>query len=277
MAECAEKQFILNGELISSELFNDSLVYEGESVYEVIRTVKGIPLFFTDHMERLTASIRLQQKEELAEKETLRNDILLLSEKIDAREKNLKIVFNYNKGISNYLIYFIESVYPSEKQYTEGVKAILFRAERKDPESKVINNGLRTEINIQLKEKDAYEALLVNNNGLITEGSRSNVFFLKNNLLVTAPEELILKGITRKYILQICSENNIQVESRCVDAIGISNYDAVFMTGTTPMVLPFCCIDDVKFKPGLPLMKKLRELYMKKAEESLERFKDNVL
>jgi branched-chain amino acid aminotransferase len=273
MGECAEKQFILNGNIKTAEIFDDSLVYKGNSVYEVIRTVGGTPLFFNDHMERLQSSIILQGKRFLASTDTLRHDILLLSEKVDSKEKNLKIVFNYNNGSENYLIYFIESVYPTETQYNEGVKAILFRAVRRDPESKVINNELRTEINRLLKEKDAYEALLVNKENSITEGSRSNVFFLKNDLLVTAPDNVILKGITRKYILEICNEINIRVDLRCVDADKIGEFDAVFMTGTSPMVLPYCCIETIKFNPALPVLNKLRALYMKKAEESLRLFK----
>lgn len=273
MSECAEKQFILNGNLTSSDQFDDLLVYKGNSIYEVIRTINGIPLFFKDHMERLKISISLQAKQELADTDTLRQNIIHLTEKISAPEKNLKIVFNYNNKIENYLIYFIESVYPSEKQYKSGVKAILFNAERRDPESKVINNELRTEISRQLKENNAYEALLVNKENQITEGSRSNIFFIKDDLLVTAPESVILKGITRKYLLQICNENNIRVEQRCVDAERISGYNAVFMTGTSPMVLPFCCIDEVRFSTHHPLMKTMRELYMIKAEESLRQFR----
>jgi branched-chain amino acid aminotransferase len=272
MGECAEKLFILNGKIKTVEQFDDSFVYKGNSVYEVIRTVEGTPLFFNDHMERLKSSLILQGKRFLATTDTLRHDILLLSERVDTKEKNLKIVFNYNNGSETYLIYFIESVYPTEKQYIEGVKAILFRAERRDPESKVINNELRTEINRLLKEKDAYEALLVNKENCITEGSRSNVFFLKNDLLVTAPDNVILKGITRKYILQICDEIDIRVELRCVDADKIGEFDAVFMTGTSPMVLSYCCVDTIKFNPELPLLNRLRELYMNKAEESLRQF-----
>ena len=109
----------------------------------------------------------------------------------------------------------------------------------------------------------------MNENNLITEGSRSNIFFLKGDTLVTAPDNVILNGITRKHILEICRENQIIVELACVKAKEISKFDAVFMTGTSPTLLPFYCIEDKFFNVRLPLMERLRRLYMVKAEESI--------
>ena len=57
------------------------------------------------------------------------------------------------------------------------------------------------------------------------------------------------------------------------DVEDLSEYDSVFMTGTSPMVLPFCCIDDKYFNVKLPLMEKLRKLYMLKVEESIQAFR----
>ena len=47
MNECFGKKFVLNGELHPADLFDNTFVYEGDSVYEVIRMVKGIPVFFS--------------------------------------------------------------------------------------------------------------------------------------------------------------------------------------------------------------------------------------
>ncbi len=273
MNECFGKKFILNGTLQPEELFDNSLVYEGDSIYEVIRMVKGSPVFFHDHMERLAISVKLQHKELLADIPTLRKDILNLSRSDKKKEANLKIVFNFNKSSTNYLVYFIEPIYPSEEQYKKGVKGILFFAERKDPESKVINHKLRSFIYHKLIHEGGYEALLVNKDNLITEGSRSNIFFLKGDTLVTAPEDVVLNGITRKHILEICRENKILIEFACVNADHISEYNAVFMTGTSPIVLPFYCINDKIFNVSLPLIARLRKLYFAKAEESIMFFR----
>ncbi|MCX6334585.1 MAG: aminotransferase class IV [Bacteroidia bacterium] len=273
MNECYGKKIVLNGELQPSDQFDNTMVYEGDSVYEVIRMFKGNPVFFYDHMERLVTSARLQNKKMLADPETLKRDITNLTKSDRKKETNLKIVFNYNKDTQNYLVYFIEPIYPTEEQYRKGVKGILFYAERKDPASKVINHKLRSSIYHKLILDGGYEALLVNENGQVTEGSRSNIFFLKDDKLVTAPENMILSGITRKHILEICGEQNISVRMACVKADRISDYDAVFMTGTSPMVLPFCCIDDNNYKVRIPLIEKLRNLYVQRMEESISRFR----
>lgn len=273
MNECYGKYFIQNGELQPVELFDSSLVYEGESVYEVIRLVKGSPVFFYDHMERLATSVRNLKKDMLADDAFIAEGIVKLLHSNKKKDINIKIVYNYNEGSQNCLIYFIESVYPSVNQYKKGVKGILFLAVRKDPESKVINHKLRSEIAHRLINEGGYEAILVNKENLITEGSRSNIFFLRSDMLVTAPENMILKGITRKYILDICEKNNIVVKFECVNANDISGYEAAFMTGTSPMLLPYCCIDDVRFNVKLPLMEELRKVYVSKVEESIRLFR----
>jgi len=275
MNECFGKKFILNGHLYPSDQFDNTLVYEGESIYEVIRMVKGNPVFFRDHMERLETSMKIQQKESLADYKVLRRDIINLVKTEKRKDINLKIVFNYNKKSTNYLVYFIEPIYPSEEQYKKGVKGILFYAERKDPESKVINHKLRSSIYHKLILEAGYEALLVNEDNLITEGSRSNIFFLKGSTLTTAPDEAILNGITRKYILEICRENKIKVKFMCVPVDSLQEYDAVFMTGTSPMVLQFSCVGDIFFNVRVPLIQNLRRLYIEKAEESIVSFAAN--
>jgi branched-chain amino acid aminotransferase len=273
MSECFGKYFILNGELQPTGLFNNSMVYEGVSTYEVIRMVKGIPLFFSDHIERLTTSTRLQNKTMLADSETLRNDIITLARSEKKKEVNLKIVFNYNKS-DNYLLYLIEPLYPTREQYIKGVKGALVFAERKSPESKVINHKLRSEIYHKLVLEGAYEALLVNKNNCITEGSRSNIFFIRDEALYTAPEEAVLSGITRKQILKICRENGIDVKFTCIKADRISDYSSVIMTGTSPVVLPFYSIDGTYFKVNHHLIAMLRNSYHAMAEESIRRFSE---
>lgn len=273
MNECTGKKFILNGNLQPVEMFDKSMVYEGDSVYEVLRMIKGSPMFFSDHLERLTTSVKLQKKEFLADNTEIRKAIMDLARADRKKETNLKIVFNYNKGVGNFLIYYIESSYPTEIQYKKGVKGVLFYAQRKDPESKVIDHKLRSSIYHKLIMEGGYEALLVNDNKQITEGSRTNIFFIKGESLITAPDQAVLSGITRKHILEICSDENISVDFSCVNAAEITDYDAVFMTGTSPVVLPFYCIDDKFFNVRIPLIERLRKHYLQKAEASTGLFR----
>lgn len=274
MNECFGKYYMFNGSLQPAETFDDSLIYEGESVYEVLKVVKGLPVFFNDHAERFHTSVNIVGRPMLSDNNSLRNDILRLSEAEKLEMVNLKIVFNYNNGINNCLLYYLEPHYPSIEQYKTGVKGILFRAERKDPESKVTNQKLRTEINKKLILEDGYEALLVNRDNCITEGSRSNVFFIRENRLFTSPDKLVLSGITRKHVLGICREHGINVVYSCVSVEDMSGYESAIMTGTTPTVIPFHSINEVRFSVNHHLIPFLRNLYMTKVEESMKQFED---
>jgi branched-chain amino acid aminotransferase len=272
MAECTGKHFILNGELTSVAKFDESLVYHGESIYEVIRLIKGIPLFFTEHCERLDNSFYLQRRVKLQNSQELKRDILLLTESENSGNINIKIVFNFNRS-SNYLIYQIPSTYPSDKQIIKGVRGTIFEAERTDPESKTVSRKLREVINDHLLIENSYEAILINKEGYITEGSRSNIFLLNGDELFTAPDNSVLNGITRKQIINICSEMRIPVIYALVHKNQLSDFKTVFMTGTSPGILPFCSIDKIKLNPENKLLPLLRLYYNNKMEESLIRFK----
>jgi branched-chain amino acid aminotransferase len=272
MNECFGNHFIQNGEMQPAVLFDNSLVYEGDSIYEVLRVKKGLPFFFYDHMERLEASVRFQNKINLADPEKIKSDIIKLTKSERLKEINLKIVYNYNNDESNYLVYYIQPSYPTVEQYKKGVKALLYYAERNDPESKVINHKLRTTIYHKLIMEGAYEALLVNKKDCITEGSRSNTFFIKEDKIVTAPDKEVLSGITRKYILELCRQNKIEVDFRCVKVAELAEFDSVIMTGTSPMLLPFSSVGDLLFDVSNPLIEHIRKLYIEKAADSIRSF-----
>jgi branched-chain amino acid aminotransferase len=189
------------------------------------------------------------------------------------KEINIKIVFNYRAESENWLIYYIDSVYPSPEQYRHGVKGVLFYGMRHEPQSKVLDFRLRSAINQELADEGAYEALLVNEENMVTEGSRSNIFFLKDNKLVTAPDDMILMGITRRHLLEICSESGIPVDFRSVSADDLSEFDSVFMTGTSPMILPFRSVENLFFDVNNELFEELRKLYMKRVEASLQEYR----
>ena len=277
MKECSGNYFIRNGLTLPVEEFDNKLVYEGESIYEVLRMVRGVPLFFDDHYKRLVNSIQNRNRKNLSTFDNLLRDIKTLTEIEKPEETNLKIVFNYNDSKSDYLVYFIKASYPSDLQYKNGVKGILFRAERINPESKVIHRELKSAIEAGLAAEKAYEALLVNDKNFITEGSRSNIFFIKNETIYTAPDSLVLGGITRKHLINLCNEIGIKVYYECVNADEIQNYDSVLMSGTSPILLPFRYVDDCEFIVENDIVKRLRDMFIQKTEQSVNDFNSNLL
>lgn len=273
MSECYGDNFIMNGELIPCGMFNNSDVYEGDSLYEVLRMIGGVPLFINDHIDRLENSVSHHARKMLAERGRIIRLIMQLRKSADVKDANLKIVFNYKEIGDKYLIYFIEPMYPSRAQYREGISGILYHAERKDPEVKVINHSLRSSIYHRLITGNAYEAFLVDNEGYITEGSRSNIFFVRENRLYTAPDDKVLGGITRKFILELCINNSIEVLKSSVKVEEMGSYESAFMSGTSPMVLPIKEIDGVRFNPENGLIKKVSKLYTDKVLESIRSFR----
>jgi len=64
----------------------------------------------------------------------------------------------------------------------------------------------------------------------------------------------------------------MKVKFECVNVKDLESYEAAFMTGTSPMVLQFCSIDEKYFNVKIPLIERLRELYIERSEESIARF-----
>jgi len=264
MRECFNKYFFLDGSPLKCTEFPMSMVYSGESVYEVIRIIKGKPLFLKDHLQRLRDTLKIRSKKiNLSDREIIKQVIALVNiNKVDLG--NIKLVFNFgeaNEGISRFLVYFIEHHYPSDIQIKNGVKTILFEAERAFPNAKIINQHLRSTIFKKLLDTRAYEALLVDKSGFITEGSRSNVFFIKDNEIFTSPDRDVLSGIARKYVLEIAKSNGIEVEFRKISVSKIAVFSAVFITGTSPGVLPVSKIEDFRFDPQNELLLKIIKHY----------------
>jgi D-alanine transaminase len=102
--------------------------------------------------------------------------------------------------------------------------------------------------NVLAKQKalDAgcYDAIFVSKEGIVREGSSSNLFILSGGMLITHPlTPDILPGITRSLVLDICREKEYPVEERFFDKNELYEAVEVFLTGTTTEVLPVVQID----------------------------------
>ena len=151
-----------------------------------------------------------------------------------------------------------------------GVCVKTFRFERPDPNIKRWNELFRIRVNQFIRDETIYEALLVNEQGILTEGSRSNLFFINGeNSLLTAPLELVLPGITRKYVLQICDELGITVIEQAVSLVELNAMSGCFITGTSPKVLPVHQLNEIKYNAGHPLIQKIGATFNKLVRASL--------
>jgi len=112
-----------------------------------------------------------------------------------------------------------------------------------------------------IAEKKLFEVLLVDENGYITEGSRSNVFFVKGNVVITPPEDQVLVGITRSNIIQICKKNQIPIREELTHTKDLRIMDALFISGTSLKVLPVNSIDEIQIRTDNALTQKISKLY----------------
>lgn len=234
-------------------------------LYEVVRVIEGIPIFLEDHLGRLYRSAQLTGFENLP-------GFNLLAEKVDGfiaqedkKTGNIRLSFSFSGPSSEpeCLISFITHYYPTPVEYDKGVKVGLINADRPVPHAKVIHNGIGERANRAMADNGLFEALLVDANGNITEGSRSNVFFIKGEKLYSAPTEKILQGITRNKVLEICKTAAIEVIETDIPANGLDLFNAAFLTGTSPKVLPISSIEGVRYPTKLPLLIKLQDYYNK--------------
>lgn len=270
MVECFRKKFILNDEIKSCDEFEEEFLKKGKSLYEVIRIINGVPLFLEDHLERLESSATVTGIELWMNKIEIKNKIQKLCQENNVFEGNVKIIFNCKDEKKTFLVYFIKHNYPTEDMYKNGVSTALYNAERETPNAKVINMNLREASNKIIKEKGVYEVILVDKNSYITEGSRSNIFMIKGNEVYTSPLKNVLPGITRKYILYVCKGLGLQVAEKRIKSSEINELDALFISGTSPKVLPICRIENNRYNPENIIVQQIKKGYDKIIEKYIK-------
>ncbi len=252
---------LINKSVTQKENLKESeLPTDLRTIYEVFRVEDGIALFLEDHLNRLFNGLSSFHIAHSLKKEDLKADIYTLIEKNNFPNSNIKIsCFCDQKNLNTYIAHFIPSRYPSESMYQNGIATVLHQGIRKNPGIKIANTIVRKEANKDIADMHVFEALLVNNEGFITEGSRSNVFFIKDNDIYTAPEKLVLPGIMRSMVIKLILKNNITFKEKCVHISNLNQYDAAFISGTSPRILPIKNIEDTSFNPKLPLLINLME------------------
>lgn len=251
----------MNSRLISSSGFDEGVISEGRSVYEIIRVIDGVPLFMEDHLERLFTSMNEEGlKSSLTIKE-IEKRVLLLVTSDYCLEGNIRIVLHFpdpDRTVEPvFLAYFTEHRYPEPEQYRNGVDTALFEGRRDKPHTKIIDISFRNRIEKFIKETNVYEALLVDGKGYVTEGSKSNFFAVRGKRILTAPEEDVLPGITRKYVFSICKGAGISLSEEKIHRDHLQGMDAAFITGTSPKVLPVRSINGIIYDVDNTLIDRL--------------------
>lgn len=241
--------------------FSERIFEEGLSIYEVIRVFNSKPIFLEDNILRLQNSIKKSNIDIEVGDLHIEDKLDRLIRLEDMHEGNLKYVLRVTNGMPDEYVFQIPHSYPVRDNYTNGVDTVTCSAMRENPEVKYVNPELRTLTNRLMQEKHVFEVLLVDSEGYVTEGSRSNVFFIKGNTLYTASTLYVLPGTSRKRVLDICKERHVEVAECRVSYSALNEFDAAFITGTSPLVLPIRSIDGITFNPHNQLLTELIKDY----------------
>lgn len=269
-AEAIKEFLIVNGE---AEKVKGNNIFEkiDKPIYEVIRVIDGVPLFLEDHIIRMRDSSKLVDFNIERRDQEIKKDIDLLIGKNSLENLNIKLLVADIEDKQVFLVYFIDSFYPPKEYYEDGIHTILYKHERPNPNAKILLTDFKENIQNELEENKAFEAILVNNDGTISEGSRSNMFFVKDDKIYTAPGGTVLMGITRKYILKSCKDENIKVIEKNIDVDKLKDIDGAFMSGTSVDVLPIGSVDDLKLdSTSNPIIIKLNKGYSKYVSQDIK-------
>ncbi len=269
----------LNGNYLNKDEIrispDDRAFLFADGVYEVVKWYKGFFFDMESHVVRLKRSLRelrigWDKPEKLASialeliiQNKLENSYALVylqvTRGVAPRSHNFP-----PEGTPPTVYAFAQGEAPGNLHPDKGIKVITredIRWGRCDIKSVAL---LANTISFQEAwEKDMKECIFVRN-GLITEGSHSNIFFVIDGTIFTHPESNhILSGVTRKNILRIATEAGVKVREEAVPENKIISCQEAFITNTSAELTPVIEMGGVTIgdgKPG-PVVRLLREKF----------------
>lgn len=120
------------------------------------------------------------------------------------------------------------------------------------------------------------EALLLDNEGFIAEGSGENIFMVKNGVIKTTPNASVLSGITRDTVISILKDKGYSVKEARFTRDELYTADEAFFTGTAAEITPVRELDDRSIGTGLPgeITKKVQDDFFKIVKGDDARYKE---
>jgi D-alanine transaminase len=239
----------------------------GDGVYEAVRALDGTLFQGDAHLRRLRrglAGLEFQPHPAL-DPARLSDICLRLLECNDLEEGHALVYLQVTRGMAPRTHHFPPgavppTVYASVTRFTpprdlqeNGAAAITHPDQRwKRCDLKTINLLPNVLAKQHAREAGATEALLVRD-GVVTEGSHTNVFAVLGGVLRTHPcTSEILHGVTREIVLSLARGAGITVEERPIEASDLPHAEEVFLTGTTTDLIPVTGVDGVPVGSGAP-------------------------
>ena len=228
---------------------SDLSVLRGYGVFDYFRYAGGTPRFLDDHLARLQHSIDVLHLDLDVSDRGLAATVHELIDRNGGGDGGVRIVATggrsadgYTPAVPTLLLLAYAHVPPPAERYATGCHCILHPYERQLPRVKTIDylEGIR--IQPLLRQRGAQYPLYVDRNGMVRESDRSNYMIVRNGVLVT-PQDDILLGVTRKHLLRLAGALGIPVEERAVSTAELLAADEAILCSTVKGALPITQVD----------------------------------
>ncbi len=269
----------LNGSIINNKeakvSVEDRGFLLGDGLFETIRAYNGKPFLLKAHLQRLYSGLERLSITIRETEEELSGIVKRLLELNSLKDAYIRITVTRglcSRGISTTdctepTVCIVVKGFnpPDERLYREGVQlCFVQRPNLRIPEDADIKSLsflnyilARTEV----ERKGAFEGIMLNLSGHLTECTTSNIFFVKDGIFFTpAVETGILKGITRQTVISLLKQNGYSVVEGRFLSDDLLEADEVFITNSLIEILPVSGIEDRKFKTPANTLK-LHSLY----------------
>lgn len=227
-------------------------VQRGYGIFDFLRVTDRVPLFQDDHLERFFNSAKEMRLPAGKTKEELKEIIAHLIAKNNIPHAGIRILLSGGTSPDGYeivqpnLVVVLQPITPPPDQiYQQGYTLVTYQHQRQMPHVKTTDYLMAIWINPWVKEKGA-DDVLYQQNGIISECPRSNFFIVTQSGTIVTPEKNILKGITRKQILSIATEQGMKLEEREVSIDDVRRAKEAFISSSTKRIIPVVKIDDIE-------------------------------
>ena len=148
-----------------------------------------------------------------------------------------------------------------------GVKVSSFKRQTRNEVLNAKINGNYVQSTVALNEaleEGFEETLMLDSEGFVAEGSGENFFMVKDNKLISPDLDACLDGITRRTIISLAKELDIEFEERKIQLDEVFESDEAFFTGTAAEVVPINALDKRSISDGKrgPVTEKLQKAYL---------------
>ena len=241
----------LNGQFVKEEEgslpISDLAIQRGYGVFDFFRTVQHVPLYLDDHLSRFYYSAHKMRLAIKLLPNELKDIILTLIQKNNIPQSGIRLTLTGGFSQDGYTIsapnLFITQQ-PLQPPLQKSIKLMLHDYQRELPDVKTLNYLMGIWLQPFIKERGADDVLYFKD-GLMRECPRSNFFIVTPQNVVVTPAKRILKGITRKRVLELAGKH-FAAEERDITVKDLQQAKEAFITSTTKLITPVTQINDLE-------------------------------